>query len=367
MDYRILSAIKNQIKVSYATEADVPAPAYDVDCGEGVNIVMTAPAAQKAFSELRFDMLRLYPCSTALKDSIIEYWKDFSPLERSEIILTDGSINAIYLVNRLFLETGDRALGYVPQFAEYGTDVRMRGCQFDTVPLRAENNYRFSADDMAAALRPEHKLIYMDNPNNPTGQAIPLEQIASVLEAAEKLNVCVAVDEAYGDYMPRKSSAMNLRGRYKNLIVIKTFSKAFGLAGLRVGYAALPEELSAAMSNIYNPYAVSELSRYIASQTIRDPAFLEKLRAENARQKRRFYRPWKSLSIAHTDEQVSICMITHKNPAVNLAEEFAKRRVLVISGSYFSSIEANSARLRVPPAENMEQVLAAMEEIDAIQ
>ena len=364
MEYRINSAIKNQIKVSYAIESGEPARSYDVDCGEGINIVMAAPAAQKAFSEIQFDMLRLYPHSIKLKDAIIDYWKDFGSVSRSEIVLADGSISAIYLVNRLFLEAGDRVLGYTPQFSEYGTDVRMRGCEFDSVALKAEDNYRFSAADMVAALRPEHKLVYMDNPNNPTGQIIPLDQISEVLKAAEKMNICVIVDEAYGDYMPRKCSAINLRSQFKNLIVLKTFSKGFGLAGLRAGYAVLPEELSAAMGNINNPYSVSELSRYIAAETIKDAAFLETLRAKNAELKRRLYKPWKNISIAHTDDTVSICMMTHRNPSVDLAEEFARQGILVISGADFCSIGANSVRFRVPSEEGMEKVLEAMRKID---
>lgn len=366
MEYRINSAIKKQIKVSYAIESGDPDLSYDVDCGEGINIVMAAPAAQAAFSEIRFDMLCLYPHSIGLKDAIIDYWKEYGSLSRSEIVLCDGSIGAIYLVNRLFLEPGDSVLGYVPQFSEYGTDVRMHGCDFDVVALKPEDNYRFDAGGVIAALRPEHKLVYIDNPNNPTGQVIPLDDISRVLDAAEKLDVCVIVDEAYGDYMSRKNSAIGLRARHKNLIVLKTFSKGFGLAGLRAGYAVLPEELSGAMGNITNPYSMSELSRSIAARTIRDADFLRRLRVKNAELKRRLHRPWKNLSIAATDDEVSICMLTHKNPAVDLAFEFAKRRIRVISGADFCSIGANSVRFRVPGAEDMDKVLSAMEEIDGI-
>ena len=169
MELKINSAIKSQTKVSYAIESAGPLP-YDIDCGEGINIVMIPPEAKKAFDGLTFEMLRAYPHSVGIKDSIIDYWKDYTALNYKQIVLCDGSISGLYLINRLFLEPGDRVLGYVPQFSEYETDVKMYGCAFDGVPLKAENNYKFSPADVLAALKPEHKLIIWITPIIPQGR-----------------------------------------------------------------------------------------------------------------------------------------------------------------------------------------------------
>ncbi len=366
MELRINRYIKENIKVSYASEGSEE-KTYDVDCGEGINIVMIPPAAQKAFSELEdFDMVRPYPHSADVKKAICKYWeKQYPSLKRSQIILCDGSVAGLYLINRLFLEAGDRVLGYIPSFSEYQTDVEMYGCTFDAMQLEKADNYRFHAEKMIAMIKPEHKLIYIDNPNNPTGQVIPLEEITKILEAAKPLGIGVIVDEAYGDYMPKENSAAALCEKYDNLIFVKTFSKGFGLAGLRAGYLILPESLVAAMGNITNPYTMSALSRSIAAKTIQDEAFLDTLRQKNAELKEMILNhPWKHLSIATTTPTVSISMISHDNPDLDLAEEFGKRRVLVISGSDFHGIGKNFVRLRLPAAEDMPQVLAAMEEID---
>ncbi len=366
MKLKINRAIQAQTKVSYAIESAGPLP-YDIDCGEGINIVMTPPAAVQAFQELKFEMLQPYPHSVTVKDSIIQYWKDYADLDYPRIILCDGSVSGLYLINRLFLEAGDRVLGYVPQFSEYETDVKMYGCQFDGVPLKKENNYKFSAEDVIAALQKEHKLVYLDNPNNPTGQVIPLAEIEKILQAAQKLGVAVIVDEAYGEYMPKENAAAALCGKYDNLIVVKTFSKGFGLAGLRAGYLILPESLVPYIGNITNPYCMSELSRSVAAKTIQDEAFLEELRSKTAQLKHQMLSiPWNNISIAETTETVSICLLTHKNPSIDLAEEFAKRRILVISGNDFYNVAQNSCRFRVPAAEDMPKVLEAMKEIDAI-
>lgn len=366
MEIRINRAIKEQTKVSYAIESAGPLP-YDVDCGEGINIVMAPPEATKAFQNLNFEMLQPYPHSVAVKDSIIAYWKDYAALDYKKILLCDGSISGLYLLNRLFLERGDRVLGYVPQFSEYETDVEMYGCQYDQVLLKKEENYKFSADDVLEALNEQHKLVYLDNPNNPTGQIIPLAEIEKILRAAQMQNVFVIVDEAYGDYMPKQNSAMQLVDQYDNLIVVKTFSKGFGLAGLRGGYLVLPTELVPYVGNISNPYAMSELSRSVAAQTIKAESFLEVLMEKTGNIKRKLLTlPLRNISVAETAETVSICMLTHNNPDIDLAEEFAKRHILVISGKDFHNLGKNSVRLRVPGEEDMPKVLQALQEIDKL-
>lgn len=364
MELRINQAIKERTKVSYAIESSGPLP-YDVDCGEGINIVMAPPEAIKAFENLKFEMLQPYPHSVSVKDSIVAYWKDYTELDYKRIILCDGSISSLYLLNRLFLEKGDHVLGYVPQFTEYETDVEMYGCQYDQVFLKKEKNYKFCAEDVLAALNRQQKLVYLDNPNNPTGQIIPLMEIEKILVEAKKQNVFVIVDEAYGDYMPKENSAIQLVDKYDNLIVVKTFSKGFGLAGLRGGYLVLPAELVPYVGNISNPYSMSELSRSVAAQTIKDEAFLKVLMEKTGGIKRQLLSlPLQHISAAETADTVSICLLTHDDPQVDLAEEFAKRRILVISGKDFHNLGKNSVRLRVPGEKDMPKVLQALKEID---
>ena len=368
MEFRIADGIRRHLKKSYAIESEDLFADFDVDCGEGINTVMASERAREAFAGLNFAMAGPYPHSPALKDAVVAHAPRSSGQkgpERNNIVLCDGSVAGLYLVNRLFLEPGDRVLGYVPQFSEYETDVKMRGCLFDAVPLRAEDGYRFDPDAFIAALRPEHKLAYLDNPNNPTGQVIPLAAIEKILRAAAALNVAVLVDEAYGDYMAPECSALTLWGGHENLLVAKTFSKGFGLAGLRAGYLVLPDELARAAGNITNPYTVSALSRHVAARAVTDAAFLTALRDRTAAIKRELLRPWKRIAVACTEPTVSISLVTHADPSVDLAREFAKRRVLVISGSDFSGIGKNSVRFRVPAAGDMAGVLDVIADIDA--
>ena len=114
----------------------------------------------------------------------------------------------------------------------------------------------------------------MDNPNNPTGQCIPLEQIEYIVREAAKDNICVLVDEAYGEYMRSENSAITLIKTYDNLIVLRTFSKGFGLAGLRLGYLVARPEIIEEMKKLTSPYDGNTLARRICAQVLKEADFL---------------------------------------------------------------------------------------------
>ena len=146
-------------------------------------------------------------------------------------------------------------------------DVTMSGGIFESYKLKPENNYKFIASEFIDLINDDLKLIYLDNPNNPTGQIIPLEAIEKVLKVALDKNIVVIVDEAYGDYMNENNSAVNLVPKYENLIVTKTFSKAYGLAGLRGGYIIQNEDLTKAMKNILSSHVPTSSIRLVLKKT----------------------------------------------------------------------------------------------------
>ena len=136
---------------------------------------------------------------------------------------------------------------------------------------------------------------------------------------------------------------------------------------MRAGYILMPESLNPYMTNITNPYCMSELSRSVAAKTIRNEAFLDGLREETARLKRMVLEyPWKNIYAAETADSVSITLLIHRNPAVDMAAEFAKFRIWVYSGCDFDTLTKNSCRFRVPAAKDMDRVMEALKAIDAI-
>ncbi len=158
-------------------------------------------------------------------------------------------------------------------FAVYALATQARGARAIVVPAKAHGH---DLDAMAAALRPDTRLVFIANPNNPTGTYLTAQAIEAFLARVPQ-EVVVVLDEAYNEYLPpelRMDSVAWVR-RYPNLIVSRTFSKAFGLAGLRVGYAIARPELTDLLNRVRQPFNVNTLAQVAAAAALDDAAFLE--------------------------------------------------------------------------------------------
>lgn len=365
MHLRINSRIDRQTKLSYATEEETYS-AYTLDCGEGINTVLTSAQVEQAVGGLTLAAVREYPHGQTLKGAIQAYWEGQASVDAGRIFLTDGSIGALYLINRLFLEPGDRVLGYCPQFSEYGTDVRTY-CDFDAVRLRAEDDYAFDVEALLGALTKAHTLIYLDNPNNPTGQILPLEAVERVCKAAAAQDTAVVVDEAYGEYMQKQASAVCLTGQYDNLFVVRSFSKGYGLAGLRAGYMIAPKSVCKPLSNITNPYAMGVWARQLAFACLQDSAFPLELQRRTAALNAELYElPLQNLRFAKTADTVSISLLSHRDLSLDLCAAFRAQGIFVITGYAFQGLHKSAVRLRVPKKDAMPQLLEAIMVIDRL-
>jgi len=362
---RINKIFNTQKKIGYSIESEKELKGIEVDCCEGINSIVFSQKAKKAFERLSFNILREYPHSLIIKDSIIKHWKSYTSLENDRIFLGYGSMFCLRSINRLFLQSGDRVLGYVPQFVGYESDVKMWDCKYEYVSLKEDNNYKFDEDEFISHIDSSYKLIYIDNPNNPTGQVVPLSAIEKILKVAEKLNVGVILDEAYGEYMDSSNSAMMLVNRYENLICVKSFSKGYGLAGLRIGYMIVPNQLVFAMKNIIYPVEMPTIGRYVAAEALADSQFISEIKAKTCEIKSILMKEWNTLKLAETSPNVSIMMISHQDKSINLAMLFEQRRIKVVSGKYFTGLDLNSVRINIPGERKLKLLIQAFEEIDS--
>lgn len=364
MELPIKPYIKSRLKTSYAVEG--PETQYTIDCGDGVNVLTMSEQACRAVHELDFTLAQIYPHTVTLKEAIHRYWAPLIDLPLHRIFLGEGSQSLLYDTCRLFLEPGDKVIGIGPCYAELASDVGMWGAEYDFVPLRAENRYRFDMAEMLARMDGSHKLVYLDTPNNPTGQAIALEEVEALVTRAAELSIPIIVDEAYGDYLPLSNSAITLADRHENLVVLRSFSKAHGLAGARAGYGILPEQLCIPLDNITHPYICSNPARAIAQAALEDHGFLDRTRRVTAALKTPFLREWSNLFVSHTHPETPIFLLTHPDPGVDLKRAFDPFHIKVVSGSVFVGLDTNSVRMRVPLEQDQQAVLQAIDIIDRL-
>lgn len=198
-----------------------------------------------------------------------EYWNleaevaRYAGVAAEQIMLTNGTDQAIDVIFRTFADRGDTVIIPEPSFAMYRQTAQVAG-QRIVSPLYAKTDLAFPLKQVLAAITPDVKLIVVCNPNSPTGTLLPVDDIARIARRAK--DAIVYVDEAYFEFSG--SSAAGLIAKYPNIIVSRTFSKAFGLAGLRIGYAIADKRYITEMLKVRGPYDVNRPACYAASAAL---------------------------------------------------------------------------------------------------
>lgn len=242
----------------------------DLDCRLHANELPWAPIASDNLT------LNHYPDieeQNKLEAQIADYYE----VKSEELLITRGSDDAIDFLMRFFLSAReDSFLQCPPTFPMYEFYARLQQVETINCPLDENNDFNFSAEKLISLWRPNCKLIMLCNPNNPTGTLIDLKIIASLCEQFKDKAVLV-VDEAYIDFS-ESPSASTLLSSFDNLIILRTLSKAHGLAGLRLGAIIAQPQLIKAMRNAIPPYTLPSAVINLGQLALKDKAwFSEKI------------------------------------------------------------------------------------------
>ena len=196
------------------------------------------------------------------------------------IVLGNGSNDVLELAARAFLTPADSAVYSRHGFMVYPLAIQAIGARHVEVPAR---DYGTDLDAMAAAVRADTKMVFVANPNNPTGTFNSWEAIRAFLERVPP-RVLVVLDEAYGEYLPDplQSPTPGWLARFPNLVVSRTLSKAYGLAGLRVGFGLAHPDVAEVMNRVRQPFNVNHLAMVAACAALGDAEFIARTREVNA-------------------------------------------------------------------------------------
>ena len=257
-------------------------PAVIVKLASNENPFGMSPAAAQAIASLQGNPSR-YPDSdsVSLRDALATHLQQ--PAER--ILVAAGSSELILLAARAFLEHGRKAVMSQYSFISYGLAVRSVAAEAITVPAV---DWGHDLQRMLAAIDASVRLVFIASPNNPTGTMLAKEHIERFI-AAVPSNVLVVLDEAYRDFTPpeQRPDVTRLLQRHDNLLVLRTFSKVYGLAGLRVGYGLGHPDLIGYLKRLQLPFSVSGNAQCAAVAALGDQSFVEKCAATNKSERSR--------------------------------------------------------------------------------
>ncbi len=332
---------------------------YDIKIPGAVNLASNespygpSPAVLRALGrELKFSGLYPDPRALKLKQAI----GDYLGVGTGYIAIGNGSDELMDLVCKAFVDQGDRVLIPLPTFAMYELSCGSYGGKpvFYKLP-----NFEWRADELARAAK-NTKLVFLGRPNNPTGNCLSLDGLRELL----KVRAMIVVDEAYVEFAG--DSVAKLAVKRKNLIVLRTLSKAFGLAGLRVGYAVGNPEIIKVLERLRAPFNVNRLAQAAAIVALKDRRYLlgvtSSIRSGQAYLRRELSR----LGLRVLPSEANFMMVDVSPLGVDapkFCDLLAKRKIFVRDLSGFRGAGPRYVRITVGTPEQNARLVDALEKI----
>lgn len=308
-----------------------------------------SPRVFEAVAAVLTDRLRLYPdpVGTAFRQVAAR----LHGVEPEMILTGNGSDDLLTILTRAFVGPGDPAVTPTPSYILYRTLIDLQ----DGRPIEVSFHPDWTLDPVSFAV-PGARLAYLANPNSPSGTALPPEQVGAL---AERLDAPLIVDEAYVDFAD--SDCIGLVARHPNVIVLRTLSKGYSLAGLRIGYLIARPEMIAGLIKVKDSYNCDTLSLAGGTAALEDQAHL----AQNLRQvlttRRRLAEALRSLGFQVPESQANFLWCTDGPPAVPIYEALKARQVLVRLMRYPGL--PPGLRITVGTDEEIDCLLAALREL----
>ncbi|WP_066496509.1 histidinol-phosphate transaminase [Abyssisolibacter fermentans] len=289
------------------------------------NPLGASPKVKEALKKV-MDEFALYPDGncTELKNAIS---KKFN-VQPTQVLPSAGSDEMVDMIAKTFVNHGDEIIMADITFPRYIATTKMMGGIPVIVPLK---NWTYDLDGILEKITPKTKIIWLCNPNNPTGTMVTENEILNFLKKVPS-NVIVIYDEAYNEYVTRDDypkNSVNLLKDYSNLIILKTFSKMYGLASLRVGYTISSEEIIANINKIRCPFDVNRFAQAAALAALQDEDFVKKCYELNKQGKEYLYSEFDKMGFEYPKSETNHIFVNVEQDAQQVFLELQKRGMII--------------------------------------
>jgi histidinol-phosphate aminotransferase len=273
----------------------------------------------------------------------------------AELLLTNGVDEAIHLVCQTYLEANDEVMIVVPTFAMYEIFASATGARIVKVP--AGPNFSFPTDNLLRHITPQTRLIAIANPNNPTGAAVPLDDLRLIAHSAPE--AAILVDEAYYEF--HGESLLRQWAEFPNIFVARTFSKAYGLAGLRAGLLMGSADAMHQVRKVASPYSVNSVALACLPDALRDAAYVNAYVKEVCAGRERLEEELKSLGIPFWPSRANFVLMRIGEQNSAFVRGMRERGILVRDRSRDAGCEG-CVRITLGSMKQTDQLLSALRE-----
>jgi len=346
---RVNEMLSSQVSYPFARK-------YATEVGKAINLASNESPygpSPRVFRAIERSSARIgsYPDPRAskLKLAISSY----IGVKRECVAVGNGSDEIFDLICKAFIDTGDKSLIPTPTFSMYEITCRINGGKPKFIELP---NFEWRTAELAREMG-SVKLVFIGRPNNPTGNSISVQGLNELLETGK----LVVVDEAYVEFAG--SSIAKQAPKKQNLLVLRTFSKAFGLAGLRVGYATGNSKLIEILEKIRAPFSINTLAQAAAIEALRDRRYLRKV-VTAVRKERAYLRcELSNLGMRVLPSDANFLMVDVsplKTDASQMCKFLAKRNILIRNLSNFRGVGTRWVRITVGTRPQNEKLVQAL-------
>lgn len=327
------------------------------------NTVGCSPRVLERLRQITADDLARYPEKRVAEEKMTE----FLGVSPSELLLTNGADEAIHLLCQTYLERGNRALIVVPTYSMYKIYILATGAEVTSVP--AGKNFDFPLAEVRDSVTDRTRLIAIANPNNPTGTLAPVKELLDL--ASSVPNTAVLIDEAYFEFC-----GQTVLGRLRecpNVFVARTFSKAYGLAGLRIGALIGNSDQMAAVRRVSSPYNVNQVALTCLPVAVDDREYVDSYVRQILDSRRRLQDALQEAGIPFWPSEANFVLVRAgktRDDSALFTERMRARGILVRDRSSDYGCEG-CVRITLGPKEHTDKLLDALhktgEELSLVQ
>jgi histidinol-phosphate aminotransferase len=311
-----------------------------------------SPRVLARLRSLDSELLARYPEREPVEKEVA----GFLGLETAQVLLTNGVDEAIHLLCSTYLDPGDEALIVVPTFAMYAIFAQAEGAR--VVELRAGDNFIFPEKAVLAQLSPRTRLIAVANPNNPTGAAVAGNVLIQLAQAAPQ--AAVLVDEAYFEF--HGETLIHHTRQLENLFVARTFSKAYGLAGLRIGILAGDARQMTMVCRVASPYNVNAAALVVLPEALQDREYVGRYVAQVRSNREKLQQELGNLGLHYWPSHANFVLVRVGSAHAEFVQALRDRGILVRDRNSDPGCEG-CVRLTLGSDEHTETLIHALREV----
>jgi histidinol-phosphate aminotransferase len=314
------------------------------------NTAGCSPLVLECLRRLDAEQLARYPERESAEATVA----DSLGVAASELLLTNGVDEAIHLLCETYLESGDEALIVVPTYSMYRIYMMAAGAHVVSVPARKD--FAFPMDELRNRVTPRTRLIAIANPNNPTGTVAPKDELLRIASYAPE--AAVLVDEAYFEFCGQ--TVLSCRREFPNLFVARTFSKVYGLAGLRIGVLVGDPGQMRAVRRVSSPYSVNAVALACLPEALADQEYIQQYVNDVRESRTRLERALEGSGIRFWPSHANFVLI--RVGAAGPFVEFMRRRGILVRDRSADHGCEGCVRITLGPREHTDRLLVAFQE-----